>query len=179
MSWTLLLRFLPHILVGLAVAFVIWKVTAHLDEFERRGMAEEKWKAEAQLHYDVLTQERAAHNRTKMSYQKYIRDMSQNVKEMAANLNEVNSLYRKSEESRNALTKIFTEHEFTRLAEAKPGLISSRATLATKRLFDDLEKLTGAGSPEGDARGSSEDSLGVPPSFAPELKRGTLERSGQ
>lgn len=179
MGWSLLLRFLPHILVGLVVAIAIWRVTAHLDEFERRGLAEQKWMDEAQLHYDVLTQERAAHNRTKMSYQKYIKDVSQNIKEMAENLNTVNQLYQKSEESRNALTKIFTEHDFTRLAEAKPGLISSRATLATKRMFDDLEKLTGAGSPEGDARGSSEDSLGVPASFAPELKRGTLERSGK
>ena len=41
-------------------------------------------------------------------------------------------------ESKNELQRLYQEHDFTRLAAAKPGLIERRINDATQKLFDDL-----------------------------------------
>ena len=45
----------------------------------------------------------------------------------------------KHEEAKNELVKIFSDHDFTKLVKAKPGLIQRRMRTGTKRMFDQLE----------------------------------------
>lgn len=48
----------------------------------------------------------------------------------------------RSEETREEMLRIFQDHDLTRLATAKPGLIERRINDGTKKAFDDLESVT-------------------------------------
>ena len=45
----------------------------------------------------------------------------------------------KSEESRNKLIEVFGNHDLTRLALKKPGMIEKRVNNATKQVFESIE----------------------------------------
>ncbi len=48
----------------------------------------------------------------------------------------------KSEEVREEMLRIFRDHDLTKLATAKPGLIEKRINDGTRKAFDDLESIT-------------------------------------
>lgn len=53
----------------------------------------------------------------------------------------------KSEENRNRLIEVFGNHDLTRLALKKPGLIESRINNGTKKAFDGIEIISGKSNP--------------------------------
>ena len=48
----------------------------------------------------------------------------------------------KSEKVREEMLRIFRDHDLTKLATAKPGLIEKRINDGTRKAFDDLESIT-------------------------------------
>jgi hypothetical protein len=48
----------------------------------------------------------------------------------------------KSEKVREEMLRIFRDHDLTKLATAKPGLIEKRVNDGTRKVFDDLESIT-------------------------------------
>ena len=48
----------------------------------------------------------------------------------------------KAEEYKDQLLSKFQKHDLSRLSLAKPGLIERRVNNATKKVFDDIERLT-------------------------------------
>ena len=52
----------------------------------------------------------------------------------------LNNSLNESREKYNATVKIFSDHDFEKLAKSKPGLISNRMKAATKKVFDEVEK---------------------------------------
>lgn len=48
----------------------------------------------------------------------------------------------RSEETREEMLRIFQDHDLTRLATAKPGLIERRINDGTKKAFGDVESIT-------------------------------------
>ena len=57
------------------------------------------------------------------------------------NLDLQNNL-QKAEEYKDELLGKFQKHDLTRLSLKKPGLIEKRVNSATKKVFDDIERLT-------------------------------------
>ena len=57
-------------------------------------------------------------------------------------LNNMNERAAVVEAQMNDYLKIFKDHDLTRLARAKPGLIESRANKATDRIFTEVENDT-------------------------------------
>jgi len=55
----------------------------------------------------------------------------------------------KSEEGRNRLITLFGNHDLTRLALKKPGLIETRVNNGTKKAFDGIESISGAPTDDG------------------------------
>lgn len=53
----------------------------------------------------------------------------------------------RSEESRNRLIEVFGNHDLTRLALKKPGLIEKRINNGTKKAFDGIETISGKPAP--------------------------------
>ena len=66
-------------------------------------------------------------------------------KSIEVNENRVQELVAKnaiSEQNREELIRIFQEHDLTRLAMAKPGLIETRINEGTREAFSRLESIT-------------------------------------
>ena len=61
------------------------------------------------------------------------------------------------QEQMDGYLKIFKDHDFTRLARAKPGLIEPRANKATDAVFTDIENDTKKPDPSADT--TTDDSL--------------------
>lgn len=59
---------------------------------------------------------------------------------MAAEQGALNTQLAAARETAVRRQRIFDDHDFTKLLNAKPGLVESRMVAATKRLFGDLEQ---------------------------------------
>lgn len=55
------------------------------------------------------------------------------------NLEQVNDDFYKAVESKNAVIKLFSDHNFTKLFNAKPKWITKKMNAATKRIFKQIE----------------------------------------
>ena len=58
--------------------------------------------------------------------------------------NELQEKLDEAEEGRNRLITLFGNHDLTRLALKKPGLIETRVNSGTKKAFDGIESVSGA-----------------------------------
>jgi hypothetical protein len=69
-----------------------------------------------------------------------------NIKHKLDQINDLNLEMQKHKGANDALVKLFSDHDFAKLLQAKPGLVQSRMRSATKRLFKQLEEAsTGTG----------------------------------
>jgi hypothetical protein len=79
--------------------------------------------------------------------QRTIDTMVQNAEKTAELQLKLEEDLAKSEESRNKLIEVFGNHDLTRLALKKPGLIESRVNNGTKKAFDGIEIISGKSNP--------------------------------
>jgi uncharacterized membrane protein YhiD involved in acid resistance len=71
--------------------------------------------------------------------------IKKNLEQQAKTYAQIDSLSKKNQESMrevNALKQTFARHDLDNLALAKPKLIENRVNKASKRVFDNLNKLT-------------------------------------
>jgi hypothetical protein len=71
--------------------------------------------------------------------------IKKNLEQQAKTYAQIDSLTKKNQESMrevNALKQTFARHDLDNLALAKPKLIENRVNKASKRVFDNLNKLT-------------------------------------
>tara|TARA_R100000700_G_C3171807_1_gene146347 strand:+ start:663 stop:1067 length:405 start_codon:yes stop_codon:yes gene_type:complete len=71
--------------------------------------------------------------------------IKKNLEQQAETYAQIDSLTKKNQESMrevNALKQTFAKHDLDNLALAKPKMIETRVNRASKRVFDDLVKIT-------------------------------------
>ena len=62
-----------------------------------------------------------------------------NLQKTKQSLKQVNMDFKKSEEQKNRMVKLFSDHNLQNLMEKKPGLISKRMQKATDKIFKEFE----------------------------------------
>ena len=73
------------------------------------------------------------------------KQIKQNLEEQKKTFAQIDSLTKKNQENMrevNALKQMFARHDLDALALAKPKLLEGKVNRATKRVFDELVKLT-------------------------------------
>ena len=100
-------------------------------------------------HYTSLQEEikvlYAENQKKDMAIQQQQATINQQIEQAAKNaeLNtQLNARLRESEDRTGRLRKLLMDHDLTRLAYEKPGLIERRINDATKNVFDDLGRIT-------------------------------------
>lgn len=73
---------------------------------------------------------------------KTVEVIENNSKVQAENTKELNEKRNETSLESDKLKDIIIEHDLTRLSNAKPKLIEKRINNATKKVFDDIEKIT-------------------------------------
>ena len=73
---------------------------------------------------------------------KTVEVIENNSKVQAENTKELNEKRNETSLESDKLKDIIIEHDLTRLSNAKPTLIEKRINNATKKVFDDIEKIT-------------------------------------
>lgn len=92
--------------------------------------------ANAQLTADVATL--ALSNKTLTKERDQIKT---NLKIVEQNRMVLNQELTKSREDVQKVVRLFSDHDFSKLAKAKPGLITKRMQRATKELFKEFERV--------------------------------------
>lgn len=107
------------------------------------------WLASALHDRDQLIAENAtlttAHDQTLAEHKAYVDATTVAFAEMGQKLTDLQGQYDAHRSDAAKTAKILSEHDLTRLATAKPGLVGNRLNAGTRSLFDDLERATGAG----------------------------------
>ena len=89
-----------------------------------------------------LTQENAALSLVAENNAETVRKLKEQIIEQTVQNTELRISLNKSEEVREEMLRIFRDHDLTKLATAKPGLIEKRINDGTRKAFDDLESIT-------------------------------------
>ena len=83
--------------------------------------------------------------------QRTIDTMRENAEKTAELTAKLEADLEKSEARRNKLIEVFGNHDLTRLALKKPGLIEKRVNNGTKKAFDGIETISGKPAPADDS----------------------------
>lgn len=128
-----ILKMLPLILGMAGVGYLgHWFITKNL----------KKQITQQQGQIIILTQENIALKISTQKQQEAIDSLELNIKSQIGAISGLTIKANKWEELAKKYNKIFYEHDFTKLSQAKPGLIEKRANNATRALFDDIEEST-------------------------------------
>ena len=71
--------------------------------------------------------------------QKSLKDAEENAKKSAEQMNKLNKRNNELNAQKQEYLKVFRDHNLTRLARAKPGMIEKRANNKTQTVFRELE----------------------------------------
>ena len=94
------------------------------------------------LEIETLTANNAVLTQVAEENAETVRLLREDVQQERVAVSELQAALEKSEEKRTELIKIFRQHDLTRLATSKPGLIERRINDGTEKAFADLESLT-------------------------------------
>ena len=93
----------------------------------------------------TLTENNAKLETANETNQKTISDMKTQVETSNKLSNELTKKLQESESARNDLIETFSKHDLTRDALKKPGLVEKIVNNGTKKVFAELESITGGG----------------------------------
>ena len=92
-----------------------------------------------QMQIDVLNQQNVSLQAAAQQNEETIRNMEARAKEQVKQITQLSTSATEWENQAKEYMNIFANHNFTRLARLKPGMIEDRANDATKEVFDSVE----------------------------------------
>lgn len=93
-----------------------------------------------QVQVDMLNQQNVALQTAAQTNEQTIRSMETQMREQAVRVGALTERTGQLQAEKDEYLKIFRDHDFTRLARARPGLIEPRANRATAEVFRQIEQ---------------------------------------
>lgn len=93
-----------------------------------------------QVQVDMLNQQNVALQTAAQTNEQTIRSMETQMREQAVRVGALTERTGQLQAEKDEYLKIFRDHDFTRLARARPGLIEPRANSATAEVFRQIEQ---------------------------------------
>lgn len=128
-----LIKALPIVLVlaGAGYAAHVWIVDRLEDQIERQTLQIEGYQAQ-----NVALQTAAQQN------EQTIRSLEAGMQKQMELTRSLTNQFNEADARAREAMEIFKNHNFTKLARSRPGMIEPRANAATKREFDGIEELS-------------------------------------
>ena len=128
-----MLKALPIMLViaGAGYAAHVWIVDRLEDQIERQTLQIEGYQAQ-----NVALQTAAQQN------EQTIRSLEAGMQKQMELTRSLTNQFNEADAKAREAMEIFKNHNFTKLARSRPGMIEPRANAATKREFDGIEELS-------------------------------------
>jgi hypothetical protein len=128
-----MLKALPIMLViaGAGYAAHVWIVDRLEDQIERQTLQIEGYQAQ-----NVALQTAAQQN------EQTIRSLEAGMKKQMELTRSLTNQFNEADARAREAMEIFKNHNFTKLARSRPGMIEPRANAATKKEFDGIEELS-------------------------------------
>lgn len=122
---------LPMLLIVGALAFgahkfIVNEKDARIEQLQRQ--------------VDVTTQQNVALQTAAQTNEQTIRSMETQMREQAVNVGALTEKNSQLQADKDQYLKIFRDHDFTKLARAKPGLIQPRVNKGTADVFRQIEQ---------------------------------------
>lgn len=93
-----------------------------------------------QVQVDMLNQQNVALQTAAQTNEQTIRSMESQMREQAVKVGALTEKNGQLQAEKDQYLKIFRDHDFTKLARAKPGLIQPRVNRATADVFRQIEQ---------------------------------------
>ena len=93
-----------------------------------------------QVQVDMLNQQNVALQTAAQTNEQTIRSMESQMREQAVKVGALTEKNGQLQAEKDQYLKIFRDHDFTKLARAKPGLIQPRVNIATADVFRQIEQ---------------------------------------
>lgn len=113
------------LLGGAAVALVIFFGYQYVTNLQKENVRLEKQVTALNISNQELEAERE--------------NVIEDLKSVREDLEVLNQDFKEAEEDKNALIKLFSDHDFGKLVAAKPGLITRKMQRATDEIFKEIE----------------------------------------
>jgi len=118
-------------IIGALIALAAISLTIYLGYRYVVNLQEEN----ARLHKDIATLEIS-----NKQYEIQIENVQKDLVKVEEDYSELNDKFDSARERITYLSNLFADHDFIKLVEKKPGLITIRMQKATKKIFDEIEK---------------------------------------